>query len=129
MRSPERRYFVLRTVPRALFVMGVLVAATTAGCGVDKAQPCKNIEQEIQSLQAGMKESTDLQALSETLRGSATKIRDEGESVGGDVENASGEAATALEHLADQLSEGGTLQQSDVAPLREAGPKIGSACA
>jgi len=129
MYSPERRYLVLRTVPRALLVMGVVVAATTAGCGVDKAQPCKNIEQEIQSLQAGMKDINDLQALSATLRDSATKIRNEGESVGGDVENASGEAATALEHLADQLSQGGTLQQSDVAPLREVGPKIGSACA
>ncbi|MGH3929138.1 MAG: hypothetical protein ACRDTF_04090 [Pseudonocardiaceae bacterium] len=112
-----------------LFVMGVMVAATTAGCGVDKAQPCKNIEQEIQSLQAGMKEVNDLQALSETLRDSATKIRDEGESVGGDVENASGEAATALERLADRLSQGGAPEPAEVASLREASPKIQSACA
>lgn len=128
MCSPERWYFVLRTFPRALLVIGVVVAATTAGCGVDKAQPCKNIEQEIQSLKAGMKEITDLQTLSDTFRDSATKIRNEGESVGGDVENASGEAATALENLADRLSKGAP-EQSDFASLVEAGPKIESACA
>ncbi|MGH3942963.1 MAG: hypothetical protein ACRDTG_30950 [Pseudonocardiaceae bacterium] len=120
---------MLRTVPRALFVIGVVVAATTAGCGADKAQTCKNIEQEIQSLQAGMKEITDLQALSNTFRESATKIRNEGESVGGDVENASGEAATALEQLADRLSQGAKPEQAEVASLRQAGPKIQSACA
>lgn len=121
---------MLRTVPRVLFVMGVVAAATTAGCGgVDKTQPCKNIQQEIQNLlQTGMNQINDPQALSNTLRESATKIRNEGEPVGGDVEQASDEAGAALEHLADRLTQGAP-QQSDLDPLIEAGTKIRSACA
>lgn len=118
-----------RTVPRVLFVMGVVAAATTAGCAVDKAQPCKNIQQEIQNLlRNGVQQINDPQALIKTLRESAARIRKEGDPVGGDVERASDEAGTALEHLADRLAEG-PPQQSDLDPLLQAGTKIGSACA
>lgn len=121
---------MLRTVPRVLFAMGVAAVAATAGCGgVDKTQPCKNIQLEIQNLlQNGIKQINDPPALSQTLRDGATKIRDEGEPVGGDVEQASDDAGTALENLADRLAEG-SPQQSDLDPLIDAGTKIRSACA
>lgn len=108
------------------------VAATTAGCGgetVDKPQACANIQQEFQSLvQAGTQQREDPQALAETLRSSATKIRDQGAAVeGDDVEQATHDAATALEQLADRLA-AGEPQQADLNTLVESGTKIRAAC-
>ena len=123
---------MLRTVPRVLVAMGVVAAAaTTAGCGggVDKTQPCNDIQQEIQNLvQTAAGQAKDPAALNKTLRDSAAKIRDRGAPVGDEVEHASDEAATALEQLADRLTEG-TPQQADLAPLVDAGKKIRDACA
>jgi hypothetical protein len=114
-----------------LVAMGVVtVAATTAGCGggVDKTQSCNDIQQEIRNLvQTAADQVQDPEALGKSLRDSAVKIRDQGAPVGGDVEQATDEAAKALEQVADQLAEG-PPQQSDLAPLVEAGSKIREAC-
>lgn len=125
---------MLRTIPRVLAAMAVVAAAaTTAGCGdavttADKNQACTNIQQEFQNLvQAGTQQRQDPQALSETLRGSATKIRDQGAAVKGDVEQATGEAATALEQLASRLASG-TPEQADLNTLVQSGTKISTAC-
>lgn len=124
---------MLRTVPRVLVAVGVVVAAATAaGCGgddtVDKTQACANIQQEFMNLvQAGTQQRQDPQALAETLRNSATKIREQGGSVKGDVEQATGEAATALDQLADRLAAGGP-QQSDLDTLVDSGTRIRAAC-
>ncbi|MGH3917321.1 MAG: hypothetical protein ACRDTC_28505 [Pseudonocardiaceae bacterium] len=108
-----------------------MAVAAAAGCGgVDKTQPCMNIQQEIQSLlQIGINQVNDPPALATTLRESATKIRNEGEPVGGDVEQAADEAGTALERLAERLGEDGEPQQSDLDPLLKAGADIRAACA
>ena len=122
---------MLRTIPRVLVAMGVVAAvATTAACGgADKTEACNNIEQEVQNLfQTASQQIDDPQALANTLRDSATKIRDEGEPVGGAVEQASEETASALTQLADRLAEG-NAQQSDLDPLLQAGTKIREACA
>ncbi|MGH3925298.1 MAG: hypothetical protein ACRDTT_20965 [Pseudonocardiaceae bacterium] len=121
---------MLRTIPRVLVAMGVVAAATTAACGgADKTEACNNIQQEVQNLfQTASQQIDDPQALASTLRDSATRIRDEGEPVGGAVEQASGETATALNQLADRLAAGST-QQSDLDPLVDAGTKIREACA
>jgi hypothetical protein len=125
---------VLGTVPRVLIALGVVAAAATAtGCGdsaakVDKTQACTSIQQEFQNLlQAGIAQREDPQALSGTLRSSATKIRDQGSAAEGDLGQATGEVATALEQLADRLRTG-TPQQSDLDTLVESGTKIGEAC-
>lgn len=129
----ERWSSVLRTIPCVLVAVGVVAAAAAAaGCGADKTadktQACANIQQEFQSLvQAGTQQRQDPQALSESLRNSATKIRDQGGAVEGDVEQATSEAATALEQLADRLTTG-TPQQSDLDTLVESGTKIRAAC-
>jgi ABC-type transporter Mla subunit MlaD len=114
-----------------LVAMGVVTAvATSAGCGgsVDKTQPCNDIQQEIRNLvQTAADQVKDPEALGKSLRDSAAKIRDQGAPVGGDVKQASDDAAKALEQVADRLAEG-PPQQSDLAPLVEAGSKIGKAC-
>ncbi|MGH3795281.1 MAG: hypothetical protein ACRDSP_10360 [Pseudonocardiaceae bacterium] len=114
-----------------LVAIGVVAAAaTTAGCGggVDKAQPCKNIQQEIQNLfQTSAKQINDPKALIGTLKDGATKIRNEGDPVGGDVKKAADEAGTALDQLADKMSHG-TPTQADLDPLLKAGGNIKSAC-
>jgi hypothetical protein len=121
---------VLRMIPRGLVTIGVVaVAATTTACGgVDKTQPCKNIQQEIQTLvQTSSKQVNDPKAMAATVKNSAAKIRDEGEPVGGEVKKASDEAATALEQLAAKLTSG-TPQQADLDPLLKAGSNIKAAC-
>lgn len=121
---------MLRMIPRVLVAMGVVATiATTAGCGADKQEACKSIEQEIQNLfQTASKQIDDPEALTTTLRDSATKIRDQGGPVGGDVEKASEDAAGALERVADRMADGST-QQSDLQPLVDAGTKLREACA
>ena len=123
---------MLRMIPRVLVTIGVVAAAATVpGCGgVDKAQPCKNIQQEIQTMfQTSAKQRNDPKAMAGSLKASATKIRNEGKPVGGDVEKASDEAATAVEQLAGKLANGAATQQADLDPLLKAGSNIKSACA
>lgn len=121
---------MLRMIPRVLVAIGVVAAtATTAGCGADKAEACKSIEQEIQSLfQKATTQVNDPQALAASLRDSATKIRDQGEPVGDEVEQASQDAAGALDKVADSIADG-SPQQSDLQPLLDAGTKLRTACA
>lgn len=121
---------MLRLIPRVLVTMGVVaVAATTTACGADKQEACKNIQQEIQTLfQTASKQIDDPQALGNTLRDSAGKIRDQGGPVGGDVEQASEDAAGALERVAERMADGAP-QQSDLRPLVDAGTKLREACA
>lgn len=122
---------MLRMIPRVLVAIGIVAAtATTAGCGgADKAEACKSIEQEIQSLfQKSSTQVNDPQALAKSLRDSATKIRDQGEPVGDEVEQASQDAAGALEKVADSIADG-SPQQSDLQPLLDAGTKLRTACA
>lgn len=121
---------MLRTIPRVLAAIGVAaVAATTAACGgADKTQACDNIEQEFQNLvQATSQHIDDPEAMANSVRQSAEKIREEGEPVGGDVEAATEEAATALTRLAERVADG-TIQQTDLDPLVTAGTKIRQAC-
>lgn len=127
---PERWSSVLGMIPRVLIAMGVVAAvAATTGCGADKQEACKNIEQEIQTLfQKASTQINDPQALAQTLRDSAEKVRDQGGPVGGDVESASEDAAGALERVADRMADGKT-QQSDLQPLLDAGTKLRQACA
>ena len=123
---------MLRMIPRVLVTIGVVAAAATVpGCaGVDKTQPCKNIQQEIGTMfQTSAKQVNDRNAMAGSLKTSAAKIRNEGKPVGGDVEKASDEAATAVENLADKLAHGATPQQADLDPLLKAGSNIKSACA
>lgn len=117
-------------IPRVLLVVGIAAtAATAAGCGgADKTEACNNIQQEFQNLvRTATQQREDPPALAETLRSSATKIRDQGKPVEGDVEQATGEAATALEQLADRLTSG-SQQQSDLDTLVDSGTKIREAC-
>ena len=118
---------MLRTVLRVLVAMGVVAAAaTTAGCGggADKTQACADIQQEIRRLaETAAAQSQDPEALGTSLRDSAAKIRDQGVPVGGDVKQASEEAATTLSQFADRVAEG-TWQQADLASLVEANNRI-----
>ena len=121
---------MLGMIPRVLVAVGVVAAvATTTGCGADKQEACKNIEQEIQTLfQRASTQIDDPQALAQSLRDSAGRVRDQGGPVGGDVEQASEDAAGALERVADRITDGKT-QQSDLQPLLDAGAKLRQACA
>lgn len=122
---------MLRTIPRVLGAVAVIAAAaTTAGCGgADKTQACENIQQEIQHLvQTGIEQRSDPPAFAKSLQDSAATIRNEGEPVGGDVEQAAEQAATALEKLSERMTQG-SLQQADLNPLVEAGTQIREACA
>ena len=94
-------------VSRLLAVVGVVAAVvTTTGCTADKAEACKNIDQEIQALfQVAPKQAHDKPVLARTLHEAAGKIRDEGGPVGGNVEEASENAAVALERVADRVNE------------------------
>ncbi|HEU0089038.1 MAG TPA: hypothetical protein VFQ77_15550 [Pseudonocardiaceae bacterium] len=113
-----------------MLVTVTVAAAATAGCGgADKTQACKNIQQEIQNLvQTSLQQRKDPQALTKTLQDSATKIRDQGEPVGGDLEQAAEQAASALTTLSERMAQG-VPQQSDLDPLVEAGTRIREACA
>lgn len=122
---------MLRLIPRVLVAMGVVAAAaTTTACGADKQEACKNIQQEIQNLaQTASKQIDDPQALGNTLRDSAGRIREQGGPVGGDVEQASEEAAGALERVAGRMADGTPPQAADLTPLVDAGTKVREACA
>lgn len=120
---------MLQMVPRLLVAVGVVAAVlTTTGCGADKAEACKNIDQQIQSLfREAPKLLHDKPALAKTLRDAAAKIRDEGGPVGDDVEDASKNAAVALEHVADRVNKG-VAQKSDIQLLLDAGTRLNQVC-
>lgn len=120
---------VLRMVPRLLVAVGVMATVvTTTGCGADKAEACKNIDQQIQTLfQTVPKLIRDKPALATTLREAAGTIRDEGGPVGGDVEEASENAADALERVAGRVHQG-EARRSDIQLLLDAGTRLNQAC-
>lgn len=120
---------MIRMVSRLLAATGIVaVAATTTGCAADKAQACKNIDQQIQALfQTAPKQLHDKPALATTLRDAAGKIRDEGEPVGGAVEQASDNAAGALERVAGRVNRG-EARVSDLQLLLDAGARLNQAC-
>lgn len=120
---------VLRMIPRLLVAVGVVATvATTTGCGADKAEACKNIDQEIQTLfQEAPKQAHDKPALAKTLREAAGRIRDAGGPVGGNVGEASKNAAVALERVGDRVNKG-EAQKSDLQLLLDAGTRLNQAC-
>ncbi|MGH4027109.1 MAG: hypothetical protein ACRDRV_21270 [Pseudonocardiaceae bacterium] len=116
-------------VPRLLVAVGVVAAVvTTTGCAADKAEACQNIDQEIQALfRTAPRQAHDKPVLARTLHAAAGKIRAEGGPVGGDVEEASENAAVALDHVAGRVIKG-EAQKSDLELLLDAGTRLNQVC-
>lgn len=103
-------HFVLRNHLRALVITAVLTAAAggVAACGDGDTQvACDSIQAETRAVLDRVK-GVELQARAQIYRDSATKIRNEGKQVGGDVEKAADKLAADLESASERSAENKT---------------------
>lgn len=120
-----------RTLTRGV-VAAALVAAVVlpaAGCSaVDDTKACNTITQDISDVSStGMSQTDDPDALAQTYRDGAKKIREDAADASDDVKSAADKAADAMESLADQVAARST-QQPDQQPLIDAGQDLKAAC-
>jgi hypothetical protein len=96
---------VLRNLPRALAITGVLAALCgVAACGNDTEAACETIQTESRAVLDRVK-GVELKDRAQIYRDSATKIRDAGKEAGGDVQKAADKLATELDEAADRSAE------------------------
>jgi hypothetical protein len=100
----------------AVVIGGALLTSTGCGAlsavtgGADKDAACKNIRNELSSVQSKISSpnmsnpGASNNANAQLYRDTASKIRSEGQKAGGDVETAAGKVATDLEGLATMMS-------------------------
>ncbi|XRQ09710.1 hypothetical protein ACN3XK_02030 [Actinomadura welshii] len=125
----------------ALAIGGLMLGSTGCGAldsvvGGKKTTACKNIETELRSFStAGLSTSSPGGAndTAQKFTDTASKIRSEGQSAGGDVETAATAFAGDLDETADllrQMSSGNTtnLRQPDTAAMRQHGNDLAKAC-
>ncbi|WP_395106631.1 hypothetical protein [Actinomadura sp. SCN-SB] len=128
----------------ALVIGGALLASSACGAvssltgGAAKDEACRNIRNELSSVQGKMA-SPDItnpgastSANAQLFRDTASKIRSEGQKAGGDVETAAGKVATDLEQLATTLSSlssgGSTVPNTNTSSFIQDAAELGRAC-
>ncbi len=123
-----------------LAVGGLMLGSTGCGAvdtltGGKKTTACKNIERELRSFSTSGKSMSSpggADATAQKFSDTATKIRSEGQSAGGDVESAASAFADDLDKTADmlrQLSSGNlNMQRPDTAAMQQHGNDLADAC-
>lgn len=103
------------------------VVGTAAGCSSNNTEACTNIAQDMKDISSdAMKHVDDPEAMAQSYRDGAAKIRKDADGADGDVKDAADKAATAVENMADQVSQLST--SPDTHSLIDAGHELKAAC-
>ena len=129
------------TLVGVVAVGGLMLGSTGCGAvdaiaGGKKKTACKNIETELRSFSTGGMSMTSPSGASQTAQkftDTASKVRSEGQSAGGDVESAATAFAGDLDQTAEmlrKLSSGDTssLGRPDTAAMQQHGNDLAKAC-